>query len=276
MSLLRCVAKLNRTIGSSTLLTAVTSSAGFNFSNLNRNHTTTHSGTHPFRTVASSSSPLPVVDRSEPSEDPPNGSRVKSTRLVVQESTSSRRQIREATVDTNRSRVVLRVDTERYEFPAVWLRDNCQCERCFHDGSSSRVLDWERFDVDRVKVLQVRVVDAGHSLELVWGHEAIEDGHRSVYDLDWLLKRSFREQDTERYLKEWYRPEPVVWGVDGFGEVLKEFSFEEVLRDDGALKCWIEALIAYGVVMIKDAPLTEKECRRLADRVGFIRKTHYG
>ena len=50
----------------------------------------------------------------------------------------------------------------------------------------------------------------------------------------------------------------------------------ESKADDGALRQWIEALIAYGVVMIKGAPLTESECRRLADRVGFIRKTHYG
>uniref|UniRef100_A0A182Y3J0 Uncharacterized protein n=1 Tax=Anopheles stephensi TaxID=30069 RepID=A0A182Y3J0_ANOST len=247
-----------------------------NLTTTGRRHTFASSGTHPFRTVASSSPSAPLPADRETSEDPPNPRAKSGGRLVVESSTSPRRQISEATVDTNRARVVLRVDTARYEFPVVWLRDNCQCERCFHGGSSSRVLDWERFDVDRVKVMQVRVVDSGRSLELVWGNEESEEGHRSVYGLEWLLKRSFKEEDTERYLKEWYRPEPIVWGVDGFGEVLREFSFDEVLRDDGALRQWIEALIAYGVVMIKGAPLTENECRRLADRVGFIRKTHYG
>lgn len=28
--------------------------------------------------------------------------------------------------------------------------------------------------------------------------------------------------------------------------------------------------------MIENAPLTENECRKIADRVGFIKKTHYG
>lgn len=32
----------------------------------------------------------------------------------------------------------------------------------------------------------------------------------------------------------------------------------------------------YGVVLIENAPTDEKEGRRLADKVAFIRKTHYG
>ncbi|XP_053661944.1 gamma-butyrobetaine dioxygenase-like [Anopheles marshallii] len=277
MSLLRCVTKLTRAIGASThFANQSTVSACYNFSNLKRNHSTHHpfgsSGTH----RKASSSPLPV-DRETSENRLHNSARVKS----VAESSPHRNppstsQISEATFDVDRSRVVLCVGTERYEFPAVWLRDNCQCVRCFHGGSSSRVLNWERFDVDRVNVAQVSVLDRGQSLQVMWSEDDGGEAHRSVYDLRWLLSRSFKQEDTERYLKEWYRPEPIVWGVNAFGAVLREFSFEQVLRDDTVLRQWIEALIAYGVVMIKDAPLTENECRRLADRVGFIRKTHYG
>lgn len=39
---------------------------------------------------------------------------------------------------------------------------------------------------------------------------------------------------------------------------------------------WIETLARNGVAMIKNAPLNEEQCRRLANRIGFIRKTHYG
>lgn len=35
-------------------------------------------------------------------------------------------------------------------------------------------------------------------------------------------------------------------------------------------------IIKYGVVLMKNAPLTEDQCRRLINRIGFIRQTHYG
>uniref|UniRef100_A0A182W6S7 Gamma-butyrobetaine dioxygenase n=1 Tax=Anopheles minimus TaxID=112268 RepID=A0A182W6S7_9DIPT len=284
MSLLRCVTKLTRAIGTSPQFAnqstgTVPLSACFNFSNLKRNENThqTFSSSGTLRNASSQPN-----DR-ETSENRPHSPRLKSNDFVEESSPrhnppTSRQKISEATFDGNRSRVVLHVGTERYEFPAVWLRDNCQCERCFHGGSSSRVLNWERFDVDRVKVTRVSLLEGGQSLEVMWSEADGEkdEAHRSVYDLGWLLSRNFKEENTQRYLKEWYRPQPIVWGVEKFGEVLREFSFDDVLRDDAVLRQWIEALIAYGIVMIKGAPLTENECRRLADRVGFIRKTHYG
>lgn len=34
-----------------------------------------------------------------------------------------------------------------HDFPLVWLRDNCQCDKCFHSHSTSRTIDWETFNV---------------------------------------------------------------------------------------------------------------------------------
>lgn len=42
------------------------------------------------------------------------------------------------------------------KFPAVWLRDNCQCSECFHKDSNSRTIMWKDFDVN-VKPLEVQV-----------------------------------------------------------------------------------------------------------------------
>lgn len=39
---------------------------------------------------------------------------------------------------------------------------------------------------------------------------------------------------------------------------------------------WLLTLVKYGVVLMKGAPLTEDQCRRLINRIGFIRQTHYG
>lgn len=38
----------------------------------------------------------------------------------------------------------------------------------------------------------------------------------------------------------------------------------------------LESLARYGVVMIKNAPRTEDQIRKLANHIGFIRRTQYG
>lgn len=43
------------------------------------------------------------------------------------------------------------------KFPLVWLRDNCQCPQCFHRESTSRIIDWTKFDVNvQPDALEVR------------------------------------------------------------------------------------------------------------------------
>lgn len=159
----------------------------------------------------------------------------------------------------------------QHEFPLVWLRDNCQCSDCFHPGSYSRILNWERFDVGGIALRECSVTEDGSGVEIVWS-----DGHRSRFDSTWLEERIFSEHNRRQYLNEWYRPKPSLWRKKDFEQILGRFEFADVINSDAALQGWIEALIRYGVVMIKNAPLTELECRKLAERIGFIRKTHYG
>ncbi|XP_062548797.1 gamma-butyrobetaine dioxygenase [Armigeres subalbatus] len=167
--------------------------------------------------------------------------------------------------------VVELVNGQQYDFPLVWLRDNCQCSECFHPGSHSRILNWELFDVGAVRLKDWSVHEDGRRVQLVWS-----DGHRSEFSGEWLVERNFTEENSKEYLNEWYRPRPRLWGKQEFGDIIKNFEFNDVINSDDALRGWIEALVRYGTVMIKNAPLTEQECRRLAERVGFIRKTHYG
>lgn len=51
---------------------------------------------------------------------------------------------------------VIRENKTHY-FPLVWLRDNCQCEKCYHEQSSSRILNWDSFNVDvKTEFVEVR------------------------------------------------------------------------------------------------------------------------
>lgn len=39
---------------------------------------------------------------------------------------------------------------------------------------------------------------------------------------------------------------------------------------------WLHYLTRHGVAMIKNAPLTQDQCQKLASRIAFIRETHFG
>lgn len=52
------------------------------------------------------------------------------------------------------------------KFPLVWLRDNCQCAQCFHHESSSRIIDWTRFDVNvQPETIEVSAERCHHSTQ---------------------------------------------------------------------------------------------------------------
>ncbi|XP_026846344.1 gamma-butyrobetaine dioxygenase [Drosophila persimilis] len=155
-------------------------------------------------------------------------------------------------------------------FPGVWLRDNCRCSECFHDTSQSRRLDWDTFDT-AVRPLSIRSDEAAGEVHVSWS-----DAHESSYTLDWLRQRSFDADRQRAYLEDFYRPATRHWAGAEFQQVAQHFDYEEVMAKDAALQQWLQALAVYGVALLRGAPLDEGVVRRLAERVGFIRRTTYG
>lgn len=50
-------------------------------------------------------------------------------------------------------------ESKSLKYPIVWLRDNCQCTECFHSGSSSRIIDWSKFNVNvKIDSISVRII----------------------------------------------------------------------------------------------------------------------
>lgn len=97
-----------------------------------------------------------------------------------------------------------------------------------------------------------------------------------MFELDWLKKRNFSADNREIYLKTFYRPAKKLWSKNDFAEVLKYFDFAKIIEDDRELHDWLNCLSTNGVAIIRNTPQTELEARKIADRVGFIRRTHYG
>ncbi|XP_055841667.1 gamma-butyrobetaine dioxygenase [Episyrphus balteatus] len=156
------------------------------------------------------------------------------------------------------------------KFPDVWLRDNCRCPQCFHQSSQSRRIDWDKFDI-KVKVQDISTDKLEKSIKVKWS-----DQHSSTYDLEWLRERDFNATRRNKYLTEFYRPKPVHWQKSDFNKVTNVFKFDDVINNDNELKKWLESLAVYGVAIIEESPLQKDVVRRLAERIGFIRKTTYG
>ncbi|GJQ68900.1 hypothetical protein Trydic_g6091 [Trypoxylus dichotomus] len=155
------------------------------------------------------------------------------------------------------------------KFPLVWLRDNCKCENCFHKSSQSRIINWKEFDID-VKVKSVEAKDEDN-ITINW-----HDDHKSVYSLDWLEKRSFSKVHQEKFLNEIYMPVKKVWTKDEFPDILKTYEFKDIINEDEALYKWLKDIAVYGIALVKNVPESEKEWRKILERVAFGKKTHYG
>ncbi|KAM3958621.1 gamma-butyrobetaine dioxygenase [Aphomia sociella] len=153
-------------------------------------------------------------------------------------------------------------------FPYVWLRDNCQCEKCFHQSAKSRILDWSNFDVN---VKPQDVVMDEYTVQVTW-----TDGHKSKYDLNWLKFRSFTTENQQMYKEAIYKPKKATWKGEDFQEICSKHDYKEILNSDRGLYNWLHKLSVYGVALIQNTPNSESSVDAVVERVGFTKRTHYG
>lgn len=154
------------------------------------------------------------------------------------------------------------------KFPSVWLRDNCQCEQCFHKSAKSRILDLNAFNVNvKVKTL----VQDDTSVQVTW-----DDDHTSRYGLSWLKFRSFSPEDQLVYTSTLYRPDKTPWHGRDFQKICSKHEYDGIVHSDDALYAWLHDLSTYGVALIQNTPNTDTALERIVERVGFIKRTHYG
>ncbi|XP_070493633.1 gamma-butyrobetaine dioxygenase-like [Chironomus tepperi] len=158
------------------------------------------------------------------------------------------------------------------KFPFVWLRDNCKCEKCHHPSSSSRIINWEKFDVT-VKPKNINYDDKKNILKVEWNDKS---GHISEYEYDWLDARNFSDENRNTYLNKYYRPAKILLNKFDLQHKLQYFDYQKVIKDDMELYKWLHSMITHGIAIITDVPETESEVRVLSNRVAFIRRTHYG
>ncbi|XP_036734968.1 gamma-butyrobetaine dioxygenase [Manis pentadactyla] len=150
-------------------------------------------------------------------------------------------------------------------YPAVWLRDNCQCPECYLDSAKARKLLVEALDVN---ICIKGLTFDRKKVHIMWPNE-----HYSEFEADWLKKRCFSQQAREKLQRELFLPECQYWGSE---LQLPTLDFENVLKNDEHAYKWLCSLKKVGIVRLTGASDKRGEVLKLGKRIGFLYLTFYG
>ncbi|CAD0195042.1 unnamed protein product [Chrysodeixis includens] len=157
---------------------------------------------------------------------------------------------------------------ESLQFPYVWLRENCQCEECYHSSAQSRILDWSKFDLN---VKPKDVSKDQNCLRVTW-----DDGHSSQYNYNWLKFRGFTPENQKNYSETIYKPKQIAWHTENFEKIFSKHDYSEILSSNEALYNWLYKLSVYGVALIQNTPDSDTAVDAVVNKIGFTKRTHYG
>ena len=151
-------------------------------------------------------------------------------------------------------------------FHAIWLRDNCRCERCGEPSIGRRTLRLSALDLDiRIEKALVETDSAGNHITLNWS-----DGHEGRFLLDWLMAN--RYDDEARAFR---RFRPVLWDADFIAEP-PTFEFNSVQEDENKFLDLLTTVRDRGLVFLSGAPATATTLAPFAEKIGYLQENNFG
>ncbi len=149
-------------------------------------------------------------------------------------------------------------------FHWFWLRDNCPCPKCRHPQTWERVIDTWSIDKDICGVA-VSILSEGQEVEIIW-----PDKHVSKYNSLWLSKHDYDNKLIETGL-----PAIIPWSVMDLS-ARPTINANDILESDEGLMAFILQVRQYGFSIIKGLSPEIGALENLAQKVGFLRETHFG
>jgi gamma-butyrobetaine dioxygenase len=154
-------------------------------------------------------------------------------------------------------------DGHESQFPAIWLRHNCECRECGSTCTARRELRLTDIPIG-IKASRA-VIAADGSLEVTWE----PGGHRSHYPASWLRGHCLSAKERSgRRLK------PTLWSP-GTPDIIRYESFP-ALADRGRRLAYLERLRDFGFIILTDIPEGIEATEAVAATVGLLRITNYG
>ena len=168
------------------------------------------------------------------------------------------------------SLVLIFEDGKKRIFPFIFLRDNCQCAKCFHPSSKQRLFN-TAFEVELDLKPKATWNDNG-SVHLEW-----DDGHISSFSHKWLQDRTFPATNADITSKSSCGLTPIHW-ANNLQDKIPRYDFEELITHESTLLSWLESIATTGLTLIENAPvkpgvLSDKIVKNIG---GYAKNTHYG
>ncbi|XP_072168861.1 gamma-butyrobetaine dioxygenase-like isoform X2 [Diadema setosum] len=152
------------------------------------------------------------------------------------------------------------VDGEVQDYPAVWLRDNCHCERCCHHLTHTRSTYVTDLNLE-TEVKSASVMEGGQVLSVIWS-----DTHLGDFPANWLRGHRFDASSPDPI----EGAQRVLWGSDVMeASDFRTFDFQEVMESDDALYQWLRLLHDFGIGILKNAPKKQGQQVALQNRLGY-------
>ncbi|KAJ1506425.1 hypothetical protein HMI54_005091 [Coelomomyces lativittatus] len=148
---------------------------------------------------------------------------------------------------------------------AIWLRDHCPCSKCYHSVTHQRLL--ETSEISK-QLTPKSISELNDSIEIQW-----QDGHLSVFQKAWLSEHAYGSIAKPQKLT--LSIQKKFWDKS-IAEDPPTISYHEVMRSDKSLYEWLQMIAIYGFSFVKDVPHTIQNSQALAEKISFIRETHYG
>ncbi len=158
------------------------------------------------------------------------------------------------------------LDGRKLRFPAVWLRDNCPCERCLDPGSGQKFNDITDLPAEP-RIADVR--DMSDSVLVTFA----PDQHRSVFSRCWLA-----EHALEGYAEGDGRTEDdkELWQAADLAGRRPAASWPGYLSEPADRARALDAVLRLGFVLLHDVPAEPGMVLEVAASLGYVRETNYG
>ncbi|HEX4251005.1 MAG TPA: TauD/TfdA family dioxygenase [Pseudonocardia sp.] len=152
-------------------------------------------------------------------------------------------------------------------WPAIWLRDNCQCPQCRDPRNDQKL-----FGITDLPI-QPSVLDISTDGTLAFVE--FEPRHRGVYPLAWL--RSIETAETAGHPGD-DRSEAGkrLWRAADFADGPPNASWADYLASPAErLRC-LAAVRELGFVLLRGVPAVENTVLEVVESFGYVRRTNYG
>jgi gamma-butyrobetaine dioxygenase len=152
------------------------------------------------------------------------------------------------------------------DFPASWLRANCQCAACLDPGSGQRLASITDVSADaRIADIMQEPQDDG-AVRVTFE----PDGHQGVFARSWLAaaRRPAPDSRTEHAKR--------LWRAADFAAEVPQGRWERYLRDAEHRAACLTSLLTVGFVLLREVPASPGTVLAVARSMGFVRETNYG